>query len=70
MDSIEVFVDQVLYCVLPTPKSHFLIFQGEDCLGEIIPSFNDQDGLSWITTDLIDQQLVDKLGLEIERYQW
>lgn len=70
MDSIDIFVDQVLYYALPLANSHFLIFLGENCLGEIIPSLNTKDGLSWMTTDMIAQPLVDRLGLEIERYQW
>lgn len=69
MDPIEPFEVEVngeAYTIIPQGQgSEYLVQKGDEKLGVIEPEFIDDD-LKWVSTDLIDPDLVEKIGEAIE----
>jgi len=67
MEPIEFTVEGLTYTALPQDDGSFDIFQNNKHLGRIFADIGINTELKWASSDLIDLDLVQKMGEAIER---
>lgn len=67
MEPIEITVDGITYIAMPQADGSFDVLRGGVLLGKIFADVNINMRVDWSTADLINQELVQKIGEAIER---
>lgn len=66
MEPLELTVNGSKFIALPMPDGSFQIFEGDNHLGTITPIPKNPMFVEWITNDLFDIELAQRIGEAIE----